>query len=166
MGIEIERRFLVKPEAWQQRQHCLDGKGVKITQGYLCMGENAVVRVRIVEDRAWITLKSRIAPATRYEFEYSIPVSDARQILQTMCGTYIIHKTRYHVCADETDCWEVDIFHEQKEGLIIAELELHDPHQFLILPDWVGKEITHDTRYDNFNLAKHPFKTWSDGANH
>jgi adenylate cyclase len=166
VAIEIERRFLVKPEAWQQVQQRLHGKGVEVTQGYLCMGENVVVRVRIAADRAWITFKSRIALATRYEFEYSIPVSDARQILQTMCGPYIIHKTRYRVCPDDAGCWEVDVFHEQNDGLVIAEHELSHPHQFLILPAWVGQEITHDSRYDNMNLAKNPFKSWPDAASY
>ncbi|MBX6380004.1 MAG: CYTH domain-containing protein [Thermoflavifilum aggregans] len=161
MAIEIERRFLVKPDAWHQLVSQQKLKGKRYVQGYLCMGEKAVIRVRIADTQAWITIKGKTSHATRTEFEYPIPVADAQQMLRLLTANTLIQKTRYHLATDEDGYWEVDVFHDENEGLIIAERELMLPGQFLILPEWIDREITEDPRFYNMNLALHPFKNWS-----
>lgn len=161
MAIEVERRFLVKPDAWWSLVAHMRLKGQEYVQGYLCMGEKAVVRIRMAAGQAWITVKGKTHDATRQEFEYAIPLSDAREMLTKLCGNHLIKKTRYHLLPDEEGYWEVDVFHDENEGLIIAERELMHPKQHLILPDWIEREITDDPRYFNMQLAIHPFKFWS-----
>ncbi|MCL6525010.1 MAG: CYTH domain-containing protein [Thermoflavifilum sp.] len=163
MAVEIERRFLVKPEYWQELLASKQLEGKLIIQGYLCIEQHTVVRIRMIEDQAWITIKNKINELIRREYEYAIPQGDAQQIIQHMCGNQVIIKTRYKVCIDDTDCWEVDVFHGKNDGLIIAEHELDDPEQIFTCPIWIDQEITHDHRYDNMYLARHPFKYWSDG---
>lgn len=150
MAIEIERKFLVRDDTWQ------DGTpGVRIAQGYLSMDPARSVRVRLAGDQAWITVKGIAGNITRAEFEYPIPAEDARELLE-MCLPSLIDKTRYRILFSGNR-WEVDVFHGANEGLVIAELELADEAANPLLPPWVGLEVSADKRYYNSSLAVKPF---------
>lgn len=146
MAKEIERKFLVISdnfinEAVSSRE---------ISQGYLCTNPDATVRVRISGREAWLTVKSRNHGATRGEWEYPVPVDDARRMITECCGGCSLEKTRYIVPATEAGLqWEVDVFHGHHEGLILAEIELPAEDTSFTLPSFVGKEVTGDTRYYN-----------------
>lgn len=152
MGIEIEKKFLVKNNTWKQ------GDGLYYLQGYLCT-EGVTVRARIVKDLAWLTIKGKGAGAVRPEFEYEIPLEDAQFILENLCQKPLIEKHRYFI-EDEGLVWEVDEFHGENEGLVVAELELESENIEIKKPQWVGEEVTYDRRYANANLVSHPFKNW------
>ncbi|MFN2370316.1 MAG: CYTH domain-containing protein, partial [Candidatus Krumholzibacteriia bacterium] len=132
MGIEIERKYLVTGDAWRAL-----GPGVPYRQGYLCTDRERVVRVRTMGQRAALTVKGLPVGATRPEFEYPIPVDDARRLLE-LCLQPIIEKTRYTVQAAGRT-WEVDEFHGANAGLVVAECELEAADQPLRLPAWVGE---------------------------
>lgn len=154
MGREIERKFLVVDDAWRAGV----ASAVGLRQGYLCVDPERTVRVRIADDQAWLTLKGRAHGATRAEFEYPIPVADARQLLD-LCLPGAIAKTRHRVdVAGRT--WEVDVFQGDNSGLVLAEVELDDAGAAVVLPPWVGTEVTEDPRYANANLAVRPFSRW------
>lgn len=156
MAREIERKFLVDPG----RLGAL-ADGVEILQGFIETRDLTVVRVRIAGGDAWLTLKGKNTGAVRTEFEYPIPVSDARQILSELCGERVIVKTRYlRQFAGHT--WEIDVFAGDNAGLSVAEVELKSEDENLLLPDWVGLEVTEDPRYYNVNLLSHPFCDWGD----
>lgn len=95
----------------------------------------------------------------RQEYEYEIPLDDAEQMLNTLCGDVIIEKTRYHV-PYMSHTWEIDIFEGDNSGLQMAEIELGSEDETFELPEWIGEEVTSDRRYYNINLLKHPFKMW------
>lgn len=150
MAIEIERKFLVRDAG------VVAGlAGERIVQGY-AVKENGhmTVRVRILEDRqaALLTLKSPLQGLRRDEFEYSIPIDDARAMLANHCDHRIVRKTRFQVVA-HGQCFEVDVFDGVHRGLVIAELELGHEHQAIVRPDWLGDEVSLDRRYGNFSLA-------------
>ena len=157
MGIEIERKFLVVNDDYK-----LNAKSAVFYQGYLSSTKEATVRVRIGGDQGFITVKGKSKGITRAEFEYPIPVDDAKTILDTMCGKSIIHKRRYITVYDGFT-WEVDEFYDANQGLVIAEIELTSEEQPFAKPHWLGKEVSNDIRYYNSNLIKHPFKEWKDG---
>lgn len=153
MAAEIERKFLVIGDAWN------DGTpGTRIAQGYLSMDVDRTVRVRIAGENAWITVKGRSRGITRAEFEYAIPVNDARDLLE-MCLPSVIDKTRHRI-AFGGHVWEVDVFHGANEGLVLAEVELDDESVQPEMPPWAGEEVSHDVRYFNANLAVKPFKAF------
>jgi len=156
MGIEIERKFLVIGEAWRQ------GAGQYLCQGYLNRDKQRTVRVRIGgidgEDRAWLTVKGVSVGATRAEFEYEIPIDDARQLL-ALCDGPLIEKRRYRVTHGGL-VWEVDEFLGENAGLRVAEIELGSAEQAFDLPSWAGAEVTSDTRYFNSALSARPFSHW------
>jgi adenylate cyclase len=154
MGIEIERQFLVKDDSWRP----LADSGIRIRQGYLCTEPDRIVRIRIKDDKAFLTIKGRPVGAARAEYEYQIPLADAEEIILRSKG-FVIDKTRYNLMF-EGRLWEVDIFHKENEGLVFAEVELEAEEAVVILPDWAGPEITADHRYDNSNLAITPFSKW------
>lgn len=153
MAKEIERKFLVRNEGWRT-----GGAGYACRQGYLHSGERGTVRVRVMEERAYLTVKGRAIGITRDEFEYEIPRGDAETML-TLCEGLIIEKTRYLV-PYQGHTWEVDVFDGANAGLIIAELELSDAGETFELPAWVGEDVSHDRRYTNAYLSRHPFTTW------
>jgi adenylate cyclase len=153
MGIEIERKFLVSGDGWRQ------GEGARYSQGYLNRDAQRTVRVRIAGERAFLTVKGISKGATRSEFEYAIPTSDARQLLQLADGP-VIEKIR-RIVVHEGSRWEVDEFLGDNKGLVVAELELESEDQPFARPDWLGREVTDDARYYNSSLAAHPFKDWS-----
>lgn len=155
MAQEIERKFLPRTAAWRQRAHAR----VPMVQGYLASGEGTSVRVRIAGERAWLNIKAGKLAAARLEFEYSIPPADARELLN-VCRRPLIEKTR-HLVREGGFEWEVDEFHGDNAGLVVAELELEREDQKFPRPDWVGTEVTELRRYYNVCLVDHPFSAWT-----
>ena len=153
MAQEIERKFLVDGDGWRALGH---NEGFR--QGYLSTVKERTVRVRVAGDNAWLTIKGLTVGASRSEFEYSIPLEDATQLLD-LCEQPIIEKTR-HVVPVGTLRWEIDEFGGANEGLIVAEVELDDADQEIDVPPWIGAEVTDDPRYYNANLIAHPFSVW------
>ncbi len=152
MGTEIERKYLVNGDAWRVADSQF------YSQGYLNRDANRTVRIRIAGDEAWLTVKSITTNMTRAEFEYSIPLADAEQMLQ-LCETPLIEKRR-HVIDYEGMSWEVDEFLGENEGLVVAEIELESETQPFQTPPWIGEEVTDDPRYFNSRLSIAPYKTW------
>jgi CYTH domain-containing protein len=152
MGIEIERKFLVTGDAWRA------APATAYAQGYLNRDKRRTVRVRIVEDAAWLTVKGASAGATRAEFEYAIPLADARELL-AMCDGPVVRKLRRKL-AHAGHTWEIDEFQGDNAGLVVAEIELHAEDEAFERPGWLGAEVTHDPRYFNSNLATAPYSSW------
>lgn len=152
MGVEVERKFLVQGIGW------VTGTGVLYRQGYLNRDKTRTVRVRIAGDAAFLTVKGVSVGATRAEFEYAIPLTDAEGLL-ALCDGPLIEKTRHLVRVDGT-LWEVDVFAGDNAGLVVAEVELTAEDQPFARPDWLGAEVTHDVRYFNSNLATQPYCLW------
>lgn len=147
MAVEIERKFLVTNEGWRE-----GAEPTRISQGYLAVDKGLSVRIRIRDEVATLTVKGERSGLVREEFEYEVPVEDARAML-AMCPAPAIVKTRYEVRRGQV-LWEIDEFHGRHAGLIIAEVELARPDQLLDLPDWIGEEVTHDLRYRNSFLSR------------
>jgi len=156
MGIEIERKFLVTGDGWRSQ-----AEGSIYRQGYIQTKGVATVRVRIADNQGFITIKGPAHGISRAEFEYPVPVADAEQMLATLCDRPLIEKTRY-VLNYGALTWEIDEFHGDNNGLILAEVELMDVNQAIEPPDWLGEEVSDDPRYFNSNLAKTPFTQWPD----
>lgn len=156
MGYEIERKFLVKGE-YKSKSF----KSFAIKQGYLSASGINVVRVRVIDDKAFITVKSSAIgdSIVRREWEYEIPVKDAEEML-LLCREGMISKTRYLVEVGK-HVFEVDEFYGDNEGLLIAEVELGHEDEPYEIPEWLGKEVTGNVRYYNSFLSMHPYKTWS-----
>lgn len=154
MAVEIERKFLVKSNEWRSL-----GVGTLYRQGYVSIDKNNTVRVRVVGNQGYLTLKGITTGYSRLEFEYAIPVADALEMLQHLCHGPLIEKTRYKVILDDL-VWEIDEFAGDNQGLIVAEVELSDPDQAIAIPSWVGAEVSGDPRYYNANLIQHPFTQW------
>ena len=154
MAKEIERKFLVRDESFK-----LFSTGVLYRQGYLNRDKERTVRVRVAGELAYITIKGITNGMERLEFEYQIPMKDANELLETLCVKPLIEKLRYNIVT-EGHLWEVDEFIGENEGLIIAEVELKSAEEQVVLPEWVGKEVTGDVRYYNSNLVINPFKAW------
>ncbi|OLP19298.1 adenylate cyclase [Leptolyngbya sp. 'hensonii'] len=154
MAIEIERKFLVNGEAWRSL-----GQGTPYRQGYIATVNGTTVRVRIAGTQGYITLKGFKTVLARSEFEYPIPLEDAATLLEQFCDRPLIEKVRYRIPIGDL-VWEVDEFTGENQGLIVAEVELQDEQQAIELPDWVGAEVSHDPRYLNANLVRHPYSRW------
>lgn len=154
MGQEIERKFLVRTDAWRAL-----GEPVEIRQGYLCALPSHVVRIRTAGERAWITVKGRKRGIARSEHEFEIPHGEAVEMLETLCQRPLIEKRRYEIEAGELT-WEVDEFFGENAGLVVAEVELDADDQHVPLPEWIGEEVTHDSRYYNSNLTANPYRHW------
>ncbi|MFH0350903.1 MAG: CYTH domain-containing protein [Chromatiales bacterium] len=155
MGHEIERKFLVKNDAW--RQH--GAAPVRMRQGYLNKHGPGSIRVRIAGDQAALNIKSATPGVSRTEFEYAIPLSDAEYILDSLCLKPLIEKTRYNI-EYAGHLWEIDVFEGDNAGLVVAEIELDAPEEPFHLPDWAGAEVSHDPRFYNVCLVSHPYKNW------
>ena len=154
MGIEIERKFLIKPGAWQPR-----GAGTHMQQGYLSAQNACTVRIRLEGDTGRLTIKGPTIGISRPEFEYEVPFADARFMLDELCEPPLIDKHRYRELHGR-HVWEIDVFHGENEGLIVAEVELASEDDVPELPAWAGQEVSFDFRYSNANLRKAPFKSW------
>jgi adenylate cyclase len=155
MGIEIERKFLVVGDGWKQQ-----GQGTLIRQGYICSDPGRIVRVRIDGALAMLTIKGKTEGISRGEWEYAIPLNDAEQLLLGLCEKPLIEKKRTRI-PYVGFVWEVDEFFGDNAGLVVAEIELQSETQEFAKPDWLGAEVSHDRRYANANLFKHPFQRWT-----
>lgn len=154
MGLEIERKFLVQGDAWKALAN-----PVTMRQGYLSNDPARIVRVRIEDQRAMLTIKGKAAGIERAEWEYAIPLEDAQHMLENLCAGPLIEKYRYRIPMSEF-VWEVDEFLGENLGLVVAEIELRSSDQAFPKPGWIGEEVSHDHRYANSNLLKHPFSAW------
>ena len=154
MAKEIERKFLINLDKIGPLKN-----GNTIRQGYISTTDNTVVRIRITGEKAYLTLKGQNKGNTRSEFEYEIPINDAQDIMTELCSGPLVEKTRYLIVhAGHT--WEVDIFHGDNEGLVVAEIELESEETAFELPHWISKEVSGDSKYYNSSLLDNPFKHW------
>ncbi len=156
MPREIEKKFLLKNDAWRP----LVERRSRMTQGYLASGGRVSVRVRVAGDEAWLNIKAGGLVASRPEYEYAIPVDEARELLALAEGP-LIDKTRHFIPAGDLT-WEIDEFHGDNSGLVVAELELDNEQQAFPRPPWLGTEVTELHRYYNVRLVQHPYKEWTE----
>lgn len=154
MSTEIERKFLVLDDSFKNT-------GIKqmIIQGYLSLKKENVVRIRTKNKKGFLTIKGLSVGISREEFEYEIPEKDALEMLDSLCMKPVIRKIRYEVMYQGFR-WEVDEFLDDNFGLVIAELELKETSQKIVLPPWVGEEVSGDPKYYNINLVLNPFINW------
>ncbi|MES2808989.1 MAG: CYTH domain-containing protein [Bacteroidota bacterium] len=155
MGIEIERKFLVKHDVWQQQAR---PDGIVMRQGYIVNQQSKTARLRIAGPKAYLTFKSGTTGISRAEYEYEIPVSEAADLFDQFVETRL-EKIRYNIIY-ENKLWEVDVFSGDNEGLIVAEIELDSEDESFELPPWAGQEVSEDARYYNSSLSVKPYKSW------
>lgn len=156
MGREIERKFLLASDDWRRGV----SRSRVMRQGYLAGGDGRTsVRVRVADDEAWLNVKGGGLVASRPEYEYRIPLADALEMLASLCERPLVEKTRHWVAYAGLE-WEIDEFHGDNAGLVVAELELDYEGQVFDKPDWAGREVTEHARYYNVNLVKHPYGRW------
>lgn len=155
MATEIERKFLVVNNNWQQsiqrQEHYL--------QGYLSNTKQSSIRIRITDDKANLNIKSATLGITRDEYDYAIPIDEASEMLNNLCEKPILEKTRYFVIHGQ-HTWEIDVFAGENEGLIVAEIELQSIDEAFDKPNWIGEDVSNDPRYYNVCLVTHPYKDW------
>ena len=152
--MEIERKFLVLNEDWK-----VGAAGTLLHQGYLNRHPQRSVRVRVKGHHAFLTIKGMVSKLSRFEYEYPIPLADAEHILKELCEPPTLEKTRYLV-EHEGMYWEIDEFHGDNAGLVVAEIELENEEQPFAKPPWLGEEVSQDLRYLNINLSQHPYRQW------
>jgi len=155
MGVEIERKFLVKDDSWRSDVE----SEAHLMQGYLADSDKATVRVRITGNVACLTIKGPTVGVRRSEYEYPIPLADAQAMLRDLAVYPAIDKTRYQVRVGR-HLWELDLFTGENAGLVLAELELGSEDEPFELPAWAGKDVSDDPRYYNVNLARNPYQHW------
>lgn len=157
MGLEIEKKFLVSSDRFKK----MASKKTHIKQGYLSSVPERTVRIRIKGKNAFITIKGigNDSGASRYEWEKQIPLTEGEELLK-ICEPGVIDKTRFEVETTNGHTFEVDEFHGENQGLIIAEIELANETDLFEKPDWLGIEVTGDVKYYNAMLMKNPFSTW------
>jgi adenylate cyclase len=153
MSIEIERKYLVKGEEWRRL-----ADPVQYVQGYLVSDEKRTVRVRIAGNSGFLTIKGKSVGMSRKEFEYPIPLDDARELI-LLSKIPIVEKKRSKI-EWEGKIWEVDEFEGQNKGLILAEIELKSEEERFTIPPWIGVEVTGDIRYFNSYLSQNPYMEW------
>ncbi|TCJ19294.1 CYTH domain-containing protein [Flaviaesturariibacter flavus] len=155
MAMEIERKFLVKKDVWENWEkeppHYL-------RQGYLFKDLVKTARVRVSDDTGYMTVKGKTIGISRAEYEFEIPKQDAEDLLSAFCDT-VVTKQRY-IVPFEGKIWEVDVFLEQNEGLLVAEIELTEETETFTLPPFIDVEVTGDKKYYNSQLAVKPYKEW------
>jgi adenylate cyclase len=156
MAEEIERKFLVESDGWKDYVR----ESVVMRQGYLSNTDACSIRVRVSGDKAYLNIKSATLGVHRTEFEYAIPHSDAEEMLDKMCSSGLIEKTRHYI-EYEGKTWELDVFAGDNQGLVLAELELRSGDETFVRPPWIGKEVSDDARYYNVSLVEAPYKMWS-----
>ncbi|KIA91928.1 adenylate cyclase [Pedobacter kyungheensis] len=155
MGKEIERKFLINQQKWDS---LIKPAGKQFRQGYLLTDKDKTVRVRATETKGFLTIKGQTIGATRLEYEYEIPLSEAVELLDHFSQSEL-SKTRYEIVFEDK-IWEVDVFSGRNEGLIVAEIELESETETFSLPDWVSHEVTEEEKYYNSNLTLSPYKDW------
>ena len=158
MGVEIERKFLLANEGWRGQ-----GIATRMRQGYLVADPVRTVRVRIEGERAVITIKGKTTGAARGEWEYDIPVFDATELLDGLCEQPQVEKIRHRI-EHAGHTWEVDEFLGLNAGLVVAEIELDAEDEAFEKPDWIGLEVTGETRYYNASLIRMPYSQWPGAA--
>lgn len=158
MAIEIEKKFLVKNTSWKPQSHAQ-----YMVQGYLYTSPECTIRIRIAEDQAFLTLKGASTGISRAEYEYPIPLADARAMLASMAQKPCIEKIR-HTLVVAGSTWEIDEFLGENKGLIVAEIELENENQLFAKPDWLGAEVSEDPRYTNAMLVQSPYSTWKNNT--
>lgn len=156
MATEIEHKFLLRDDRWRQQVE----RSVRMRQGYLTSDARCSVRVRVAGGQGFLNLKSGTLGIQRSEYEYSIPLAEAEEILDTLCEKPLLEKTRHFVRFGD-HLWEIDEFAGANAGLIVAEVELSCPDEPFVRPDWAGEDVSHDIRYYNSQLVRHPYATWS-----
>ena len=155
--MEIERKFLVSGDEWRAEA----GSGLLCEQGYICSGPDQItVRVRRIGDKGFLTLKGASQGISRPELEYEIPVDEAEYMLKNFCSNRIVSKKR-HTLPLGGFLWEIDEFSGKNQGLVLAEIELEAAGQTFETPDWLGEEVSGDSRFYNAALAVTPFCQWS-----
>ena len=159
-GLEIERKFLVCNDGYRREAF----SSSRIKQGYICSERGRTVRVRIRDDKGYLTIKgaSDEKGLSRYEFEKEILLDEAEQLLK-LCEPGMIDKTRFLVKSG-SHTFEVDEFYGENEGLVIAEVELQSEDELFEKPHFIGREVTGDRRYYNSHLLKHPFSAWRESG--
>jgi adenylate cyclase len=155
MGFEIERKYLVKRDLWEKVK--ID-ESVLISQGYLSTDPERTVRIRTTKEKGFVTIKGVAKGISRLEYEYEIPLTEAKEIIERLTSN-AIEKIR-HFTTINGKLWEVDEFLGANAGLIVAEIELQTEDEQFLKPAWIDKEVTDDRRYSNSNLSTRPFKTW------
>ncbi len=150
MPIEIERKFLLVDESWRSSVQ----ESIEIQQGYLCKDKERTVRVRIWGDVGKITVKGMSLNGSRPEYEYTIPKSEAQELIDTLCLKGIVQKIR-HLIPHQGFIWEIDEFLDHNRGLFLAEIELPHIDTTFAIPSWIGTEVTNDHRFQNSYLAQH-----------
>ncbi len=155
MGVEIERKFLVVNDHWKRAAESES----RLKQGYLAAQPGLAIRVRIDAGRAQLTIKGGTEGIRRSEYEYEIPPGDAEAMLADLTTGSVIDKTRYRVRCG-AHLWDLDVFHGDNDGLVVAEIELQSETEAFDMPEWAGEEVSGDARYYNANLIKHPFRDW------
>lgn len=158
MGVEIERKFLLAGDGWRGQ-----GTPTRMRQGYLVADPVRTVRVRIEGERAVITVKGKTTGASRGEWEYEIPVADAVELLDGLCEQPQVEKIRHRI-EHAGHTWEVDEFLGLNAGLVVAEIELDAEDEAFEKPDWIGLEVTGETRYYNASLIRMPYSQWPGAA--
>lgn len=154
MGIEIERKFLVKNDLWKIDSNT----GTDFKQGYLSRTGNCSVRIRTEGNAANLNIKSSTLGIHRHEFEYNISLDEANELLKLFCRDTVIKKRYIVIYANKK--WEIDVFEQNNSGLIIAEIELNSTDEQFQLPPWAGEEVSAIKRYYNTELARNPYKNW------
>jgi adenylate cyclase len=155
MGLEIERKFLLRNDDWRAEADT----GTRMRQGYFAAPQRASIRVRVEGDSANINIKSAELGIRRLEFEYPLPLAEAEEMLDSLCEKPLVEKTRYHVRHAGVD-WEVDVFEGDNAGLVVAEVELPSEEARFEKPEWLGDEVSDDPRYYNVSLVTHPYCDW------
>ena len=160
MANEIERKFLLRNDDWRpgpEGRFCR--QGYLATSGPSASSSGATIRVRVMGEQGFLTIKGQQRGITRSEYEYPIPLEDANAMLDEFCPWPLVEKVRFEREYDGLT-WEIDEFVGENDGLVVAEIELDDANQRISLPDWVGKEVSEDPRYRNASLAKQPYSKW------
>jgi len=154
MPREIERKFLIDESLIGELK---DGETIK--QGYFPTLNKTVIRARLKGNKGYITIKGQKVGISRPEYEYEIPFKDAQEIIEKLCESLVIEKTRYKI-KHANHIWEIDVFEGDNKGLIVAEVEMKDENEKVQLPNWTTNEVTDDFRYSNSNLVKYPYRFW------
>lgn len=155
MAVEIERKYLVINDKWKS---FVESESA-MKQGYLATVDNASIRVRVAKGKAFLNIKSATLGIRRAEYEYEIPLQDGEEMLADLISGAVIDKVRYKVrCGNHI--WDLDRFHGDNAGLVVAEVELNAEDEAFEIPEWVGAEVSGDPKYYNASLVKHPYCDW------
>ncbi len=157
MATEIEHKFLLRDDCWRLQVEW----SARLRQGYLTSDARCSVRVRVAENQGFLNIKSGTLGIQRSEYEYPIPLAEAEEILDALCEKPLLEKTRHYLRFGQ-HLWEIDEFAGENAGLIVAEVELSRVDEPFARPDWLGEDVSHDIRYYNSQLARHPYQTWPD----